>query len=70
MKANNYKVTVVTNKGTYNYKNVIAYTEIQARKKAEYDVTWATREEVLESEVTFVKVLESDLLEDCENEDW
>lgn len=30
---NNYNATVVTNKGTYKYKNVLAYTEIQAIKK-------------------------------------
>ena len=53
---NNYNVTVVTNVGTYNYKNVIAYTEIQARKIAEYDITQATKAEVLESSVVFKKI--------------
>ena len=56
----NYNVTVVTIKGTYNYKNVIAYTEIQARKIVEYDITWATKAEVLELNVTFVKVVVRD----------
>ena len=53
---NNYNVTVVTNVGTYNYKNVIAYTEIQARKIAEYDITQATKAEVLEPSVVFKKI--------------
>ena len=53
---NNYNVTVVTNVGTYNYKNVIAYTEIQARKIAEYDITQATKAKVLESSVVFKKI--------------
>ena len=53
---NNYNATVVTNKGTYRYKNVLAYTEIQARKKVEYDITQATGGEVSESSVVFKKV--------------
>ena len=53
---NNYNVTVVTSKGIYKYKNVLAYTEIQARKNVEYDITQATGGEVLAFNVVFKKI--------------
>lgn len=68
---NNYNVTVITDLGIYNYKNVIADNEKQAKNLAASDLMWTGRE-VLVSNATFVKVAVrgDDLSEDCENEDW
>ena len=52
---NNYNVTVITDLGIYNYKNVIAYNEKQAKNLAASDLMWMRRE-VLISNATFVKV--------------
>lgn len=52
---NNYNVTVVTDLDIYNYKNVIADNEKQAKNLAASDLMWMGRE-VLVSNATFVKV--------------
>ena len=66
---NNYNVTVFTNMGIYNYINVIADNEKEARIMAERDIILETREEVLESNATFVKVVSNKyLLEESEGD--
>ena len=55
--------------GIYNYINVIAYNEKEARIMAERDIIQETREEVLESNATFVKVVSNKyLLEESEGD--